>query len=317
MEEWWDRDEVNLIAVLLDGRSLAAFSCSCRSVSTGLRSQETLRWLASLRGLASDAGIHSIEHLEIAEVMAECATSIFFGWGSFDVDASAHPSLRRLARILARHKSLTLSIEAHCGLEALYAMPLAGQARSFTRERAGAVRVALEAQACAEGVPLDDGRVQTRAWGCSRPMVYCFGQRGMDNALFDPIGAAKNRRVELYLRGVGFEVPTRRKRSEIPRPPNEAPLSEPPDGALDDNDDDGLADAGIASTEMINVVLPNGQRVQIPPVLLHQLNFDQLALGSDEEEEEEHEEEHGEDEAENDDDDGEVVATAAAEQDLD
>ena len=81
--------------------------------------------------------------------MATCASNIYFGWGSMTVVASARPSLRKVASLLDRHKSLTLSIEAHCGLEARFAMPIPGQARSFTRDRADAVRVALmrEAQA--------------------------------------------------------------------------------------------------------------------------------------------------------------------------
>ena len=43
-------------------------------------------------------------------------------------------------------------------------------------------------------------------------------------------GAAKNRRVELFLRTGSFEVPRRRRRSEIPRPPGEPALEDVADG---------------------------------------------------------------------------------------
>lgn len=203
--EWWERDEVNLVAATLDGTSLGSFAICCKAVHANLRSVDTLRWLTSLRGLDPRAGICSIAHIEIAEVMATCSSSIHFGWGSMSVVPSALPSLRKLAVLLQKHRGLTLSIEAHCGLEARYAMPLPGQAREFTRNRAEAVKEALEEQAAKANVPLDEERVVVRAWGCSRPMVWCFGQKGMDEP-YDPVGAAKNRRVELYLRSSGFEV---------------------------------------------------------------------------------------------------------------
>ena len=62
--DFWTRDEVNLIAVCLDARSLGAFAATCRAVHSNLRSVDTLRWLASLRGLEASAGISSLEHLE-------------------------------------------------------------------------------------------------------------------------------------------------------------------------------------------------------------------------------------------------------------
>ena len=127
-EDFWLRDEVNLIAVSLDGRSLGAFAVTCRAIHDNLREPETLRWLASLRGLeASTCSISSIEHLEIAETMAKCASAIFFDWGSTTVERRANASLVKVAKILCRHTSLQLSVEAHCGLEARYAMPLPGQ----------------------------------------------------------------------------------------------------------------------------------------------------------------------------------------------
>ena len=127
----FEGDEVNLIAVCLDGKSLASFSCTSRSISENLKSPETLRWLADLRGLSS-LGISSVEHLELAEIMASVTSNIYFNWGSMDVDRRVHPSLKRLALAMSRHPSLCISIEAHCGLEARFAMPLPEQARDFT-----------------------------------------------------------------------------------------------------------------------------------------------------------------------------------------
>jgi hypothetical protein len=86
----------------------------------------------------------------------------------------------------------------------------------------------------------------------------------------DEEGAALNRRVELYLRGDRFEVPTRRKRSAIPRPPGEPPLEATPDGAPDDDDDDGTADAdGDSQTHTVR--LPKGEQVTISASMLHHL----------------------------------------------
>ena len=62
------------------------------------------------------------------------------------------------------------------------------------------MRRALIEQAEEASVPLDEERVTTRAWGCSRPLFWCFGQEGTEEeGPFNPEGAAKNRRVELYL----------------------------------------------------------------------------------------------------------------------
>mmetsp|Transcript_33951 Transcript_33951/g.56143 ORF Transcript_33951/g.56143 Transcript_33951/m.56143 type:complete len:308 (+) Transcript_33951:94-1017(+) len=288
---WWESDEVNLVAVYLDGRSLGSFAICCRAVHANLRSVSTLRWVASLRGLDSSSGISSVEHIELAEVMATCTSSIFFGWGSMDVDQSANASLRSLARALDRHQSLHLSIEAHCGLEARYAMPLPGQAREFTRCRAEAVRQALVNEAMEAGVPLNEGRILTKAWGCSRPLVWCFGQKGMAEP-YDPDGAAKNRRVELFLRGDGFEVPCRRLRSQVPRPPGELKLDDWPNGAPDDNDDDGTASAGTMDSDLaVPLQLANGEEVRLPAAMLnHLIHYMTTAggMGSESDEEDDH-----------------------------
>ena len=330
----WDRDEVNLLAAILDPASLAAFSCSSKAVADNLRSRETLRYLAELRGHPTTLGISSVEHLEVAEVMAECKASIFFGWGSTDVDNGALPSLRRLAQLLERHKTLELSIEAHCGLEARYAMPLPGQAREFTRGRAEAVYDALRQQAIemrntdpATGhlLSLDQirrqlargsrspeesflNRVTIRAWGCSRPLVWCYGQPGMDEP-YDAEGAAKNRRVDIYLKHGEFEVPRRRLRSEIPRAPGEAPLEDAVDEATgriqpDVDDNDGTADAVAGGeNEMVSLQHPDGRVFQMSTSMLMAMMQGMHATGlwededEDEEEAEEEEEEEEEEEA--------------------
>jgi hypothetical protein len=264
MHDFWDRDEVNLVAAMLPPRSLGAFACTAKCVADNLRSRDTLRFLADLRGVDDSLGISSIEHLEVAETMAQCQAAIFFGWGSMEVDEGAHASLTRLSSLLGRHPNLRLSIEAHCGLEARYAMPLPGQARDFTRSRAESVLDTLLDLARAAGHAADASgslalaeRVVTRAWGCSRPLVWCFGQPGMATP-YDPDGAAKNRRVELYLRVGSFEVPRRRLRSEIPRPAGAPPLDDAYDahGALlpDLDDGDGTADASpVPEDEVRNI----------------------------------------------------------------
>ena len=307
----WDRDEVNFIAAVLDAKSLAAFSCSTKDVSENLASKETLRYLAELRGHPTSLGISSVEHLEVAEVMAECKASIFFGWGSTHVDDGALPSLRRLATLMNRHENLELSIEAHCGLEARYAMPLPGQAREFTRGRAEAVYEALRdeaveaALATADGDPLTSSldvaanvasmvsdRVTVRAWGCSRPLVWCYGQQGMSEP-YDPEGAAQNRRVDIYLKHGKFEVPRRRLRSEIPRAPNEEPLEDQfeTDGSIkpDINDNDGTADVGAGETEMITVQAPDGRTITMSTRMLMQLMQGIRTTTDDEEDDDEDE----------------------------
>ena len=297
----FDRDEINLVAVFLDGPSLGNLACSCKAVADNLRSRHTIQWLADLRGLQGDlAGISSVEHLEIAEVMASVTSNIYFGWGGMDVDARVHPSLVRLAQLLHRHRNISISIEAHCGLEARFAMPLPSQARDFTRSRAEAVRRALVHQAVNAGCPLDETRVKTRAWGCSRPLVWCFGQHGMGEP-YSPEGAAKNRRVELYLRSGAFEVPARRKRSEIPRPPGEASYEDvivdvsSGELALDDNDDDGTADVGASLDQIVEVVLPNGQVASVTTAMLMQhLMHVQMGDGDDDDDDEDEDEDEEE-----------------------
>lgn len=113
-KEWWlDSDLMNTIASLLDGASIASFSQTCRFVSNSIRSTATLRWLAELRGLET-ANITRVEHIELAEAMAQLECSIAFDYGSLELEPHAIPRLGDIASLLARHTSLNLSIEAVC-----------------------------------------------------------------------------------------------------------------------------------------------------------------------------------------------------------
>jgi len=265
---WWKSVEVNLVAVFLDGPAIAALAC-CREIQMNLRSKQTLRWLTDLRGFDPDR-IATLEQLELAEAMSELSSSIFFGWGSFDVEAVSTPSLARIADLLSRHSSLVLMIEAHCGLEARFHMPLPGDARRFTKGRAQVVYSALAEVALRIGKPLEDGRVLTRAWGCSRPLEWAFrpGYFGPGDAE----ASARNRRVELYLRSNDFEAPRRRRRSEIPLPPGLPPLEdrleeEGPEAA------EAAQDAALASSpEFIVFPVQNSasQTMVVPRALLRQ-----------------------------------------------
>ena len=122
-----------------------------------------------------------------------------------ELESSALPSIRRVVAMLRRHTQLRLSLEAHCGIE-----PDADWAVRFTRRRCMSVRRAMERIADTESGATGSlrGRLRTRAWGNSRPLVWETGDEG---------GKA-NRRVEIYLAlGEGddaFEAPKRRRITE-------------------------------------------------------------------------------------------------------
>lgn len=218
--QWWASDEVNLVAACLDARSLGAFASCCRTVREHLGSPATLKWISELRGLQL-TNVGCVEHLELAEAMATVTTCTYFGWASFEVDPAAVPGLRRLAQMLARHPSLRLSIEGHCGLEAQYHLFSARQARDYTRRRAEAVAQVLQHEAAALGVSLK-GRLVTRAWGYSRPRAWVVAMPRDDGTeVPEEIEAlaATNRRVEIFLRSGDFEVPRRPSRCEASTPP--------------------------------------------------------------------------------------------------
>eukprot|EP01045_Picozoa_sp_COSAG04_P042746 COSAG04_NODE_13658_length_597_cov_0.674699_1_plen_154_part_10 len=147
--------------------------------------------------------------------MADLETSIAFGYGSLALVYAALPSVTQVVKMLLRHTALTLSIEAHCGLEA-------GEqyAEHFTRRRALAVRRAMERILEDQGhdPELLRGRLVTRAWGNSRPLIWAHGE--------EP--GARNRRVELYLSHGDWEAPQRRPLADYAREPG-APEPQQPD----------------------------------------------------------------------------------------
>ena len=214
-----------MVASFLDGQSIALFARTCRAVRRQLSERATLQWLADLRGLGVRcADISTIEHLELAVAMAKLSASISFAWGSMSIDETAQPSLLRIAQLLSKHSSLILSIEAHCGLEAKFHMPHPGQAKEYSRLRARAVQEALLQQATEAGIDAGEleRRIVCRAWGFSRPLVWAFNEGYGE--FVDPEASARNRRVELFLQCRDYEIPRRRKNSEVPVPPGQPPL---------------------------------------------------------------------------------------------
>jgi hypothetical protein len=184
--------------------------------------------------------------------------------------------------MLRRHTGLSLSIEAHCGLE-----PDQDFARHFTQRRAMAVRQAMESVVRHDGAPGElDGRLVMRAWGNSRPLVIGYGEEG----------GAQNRRVEIYMKHGDFEVPRRRPLSAYVRNPRALPLGgeaqepehepeEAPTGKVTAGDDETMDtveaanfDADDSSLDLDNdhwgqvmVQLPDGQRVVLPAYIWQQL----------------------------------------------
>jgi outer membrane protein OmpA-like peptidoglycan-associated protein len=267
---WEDGDQLNLIATFLDAKSIGSIACVCRFVRDNLRDDTQLRWLAELRGLdPATTHIGCVAHIEIAEAMADLETNISFGYGSIELEDEALPSVRRMTDMLRRHTALSLSIEAHCGLEAQ-----ARFAEHFTRRRALAVRSAMEEFAEQAGAPdALAGRLHTRAWGNSRPVIWAHGEEA---------GEA-NRRVELYLSHGEFEAPKRRQASEYARRPGapapaeeadtvEAEAEAVKDASFDaDTDMEDEEDWGYGGRQQVMVQLPDGRQVVMPLAMLHQL----------------------------------------------
>eukprot|EP00588_Corethron_pennatum_P022692 CAMPEP_0194335880 /NCGR_PEP_ID=MMETSP0171-20130528/71075_1 /TAXON_ID=218684 /ORGANISM="Corethron pennatum, Strain L29A3" /LENGTH=227 /DNA_ID=CAMNT_0039099133 /DNA_START=1 /DNA_END=684 /DNA_ORIENTATION=+ len=140
----------------------------------------------------------TLEHISLADSIEELKTSIRFRYRGVYLDSFSHAPLRRFAGLLLRHSSMTVSIEAHCGLEVPRNMGY-----SFARERAKSVRTLLV------GFGVGGDRLRIKSFSNTRPLVWAFG---------DPEGNA-NRRVELYVTCDGFEVPRRRNVNEYAHPP--------------------------------------------------------------------------------------------------
>eukprot|EP01047_Picozoa_sp_COSAG01_P037310 COSAG01_NODE_2957_length_6795_cov_8.325119_5_plen_217_part_00 len=203
---WEHVDLLNLVAPFLEASAIGALSCTCRFARDNLHDPMQLRWLAELRGLDPEqSGISSVEHIHIAEALSSMQTSVAFEYQSVRLVPAALPSVRRVADLLLQHTSLSISVEAHCGLEAP-----TDAGRHFTKLRALAVKRAMEQHAHAQGgadFPLR-GRIITRAWSNTRPLVWATAPDRLGSRAADP-GAA-NRRVELFLKHGDFEAPRRR-----------------------------------------------------------------------------------------------------------
>jgi hypothetical protein len=116
---WEHVDLLNLVAPFLEASAIGALSCTCRFARDNLHDPMQLRWLAELRGLDPErSGISSVEHIHIAEALSSMQTSVAFEYQSVRLVPAALPSVRRVADLLLQHTSLSISVEAHCGLEA-------------------------------------------------------------------------------------------------------------------------------------------------------------------------------------------------------
>ena len=271
---WEDSDQLNLVAALLDPKGIGAVACTCRFARDNLCGGTALRWLAELRGLdPATTHIACLEHIELAEAMADLQTSIGFDRGSVEVRATAVPAIRRVVEMLRRHTALTLAIEAHCGLDAH-----AEFARIFSRRRALSVRRAMEQMAEELGAPgALSGRLITRAWGNSRPLVWLSGSENAGRV---------NARVELFLSHEGFEAPQRKPIGEYARSPcaevppvlPDAEAKEMERQAADDAtfdgeevDEDLDPMAALMGGQMVLVEVPDGRQVMLPLTVLQQL----------------------------------------------
>jgi len=139
----------------------------------------------------------TLEHMFLAESIEELKTCIKFRYQSINLNDSSRLPLRRFVGMLLRHRSMVVSIEAHCGLEVPRNMGY-----SFARQRARSVRNVLT------GFGVANFRIRMKSYSNTRPLVWAFGH---------PKGNA-NRRVEIFVKCGGFEVPQRRSNDEYARP---------------------------------------------------------------------------------------------------
>ena len=184
---------------LLDAADIARLCQSCRFVPEHIRDVKTIKFLSTMRSDAVLGNLSTIERLALVESLRECSTCIDFKVFSCDLLEASLPALKRFAALMQRHRSFSVSIEAHCGLEAPR-----DAGYIFARERGRNVKIAL--LACG----LEPERLQVISYGNRRPLVWAFGNPGDAKDAGGP-----NRRVELYVRSPdGFEVPARRGADE-------------------------------------------------------------------------------------------------------
>lgn len=199
-----------------------------------------MRYVASMRTLRHQADLSTLEQIALAESLAEVSTSIQFRYREVQLERSSLDPLSRLAAVLRRHQSITVSIEGHCGLEAPRAIGF-----QFTRERANSVKTVLVSHG------ISDDRLAVRGFSNTRPLVWRLGDRA---------GSA-NRRVELYVNINGLEVPART--NEFAQPPSTSldafhllrvylfddEAGEDDEGEDDDDDADSSFDADSSSSD--------------------------------------------------------------------
>ena len=103
---------------LLDAADIARLCQSCRFVPEHIRDVKTIKFLSTMRSDAVLGNLSTIERLALVESLRECSTCIDFKVFSCDLLESCLPALKRFAALMKRHRSFSVSIEAHCGLEA-------------------------------------------------------------------------------------------------------------------------------------------------------------------------------------------------------
>lgn len=203
----WD-EHVPLSAACLPGCSLAALALASRGVRGRVCQPATLRWLAALRGVPEGPAseIECLEQLSIAEAVFAMKCTVAFAYGQIDLDPAEWSKVARVAKLLHRHPSLVVSLEAHCGLEA----PTRTFAHSYSQRCAQAVG----RQLAAHGIGQD--RIKSVAYGNSRPLVWTCNSHST-------VEGTPNRRVEMFLSRGGFEAPGRRAPWEYAVPPGSPP----------------------------------------------------------------------------------------------
>ena len=206
---------------LLDAADIARLCQSCRFVPEHIRDVKTIKFLSTMRSDAVLGNLSTIERLALVESLRECSTCIDFKVFSCDLLEASLAPLQRFAALMQRHRSFSVSIEAHCGLEAPR-----DAGYIFARERGRNVKIAL--LACG----LEPERLQVISYGNRRPLVWAFGNPSDEKDAGSP-----NRRVELYVRSPdGFEVPARRAADEYASS-NHSDIGPDGPGIVDDEDD--------------------------------------------------------------------------------
>ncbi|KAJ1456498.1 hypothetical protein M885DRAFT_517237 [Pelagophyceae sp. CCMP2097] len=185
---------LHCVAALLDSGALARLRRVNKFIRANVRSEETVRYIASLRGTPFAREISSLEQIALVEALHKLKTDIRFRFQDVRLDDSSRAPLRSFAALLLRHSTFQVSIEGHCGLEAPRRVGFL-----LTCERARAVKAALVFLGVAAA------RLRIVGFSNTRPVVWDFGDDGP---------AALNRRVELFVKCGGFELPKRKARED-------------------------------------------------------------------------------------------------------